>query len=155
MLEAIADGLRSTSFRTFLLYPAVVLAWELWRTDGRLYFQPLFSPLIVWGYLQYRLVGRYRLRHGGGGPGMQTPPERLVTSGPYAYCRNPMYLGHIIFLTGVALTLRSELAALIAVASAVWFHFRVRRDEQRLAERFGAPYREYTARVKRWIPAIF
>jgi protein-S-isoprenylcysteine O-methyltransferase Ste14 len=115
----------------------------------------LFSPLIVWGYLQYRLVGRYRLRHGGGGPGMQTPPERLVTSGPYAYCRNPMYLGHIIFLTGVALTLRSELAALIAVASAVWFHFRVRRDEQRLAERFGAPYREYTARVKRWIPAIF
>lgn len=132
-----------------------MLAWELWLNNGRLRLQPLFSPLIVWGYLQYRLIGRYRLRQGGGGPGMQTPPERLVTSGPYAYCRNPMYLGHIIFLTGVALTLRSELAALIAVAGAVWFHFRVRRDEQRLAERFGAPYREYTARVKRWIPALF
>ena len=154
MVEAIRKYLRSTSFRTFVLYPAVVLAWELWLNNGRLRFQPFFSPLIVWGYLQYRLVGRYRLRHGGGGPGMATAPERLVISGPYAYCRNPMYLGHVIFLAGVALTLRSELAALIALMTAVWLHFRVRRDEQRLAERFGPPYREYAARVKRWIPAI-
>jgi protein-S-isoprenylcysteine O-methyltransferase Ste14 len=86
---------------------------------------------------------------------MDTPPDRLVTGGPFALCRNPMYLGHIIFLAGLALSLQSWLAAALAVATAVWFQFRVRRDERRLAERFGDPYRAYCARVKRWIPALF
>jgi protein-S-isoprenylcysteine O-methyltransferase Ste14 len=85
---------------------------------------------------------------------MDTPPEHLVTTGPYAYTRNPMYLGHMIFLVGLALTLKSVLGALIAVASAVWFQFRVRRDEKRLRERFGQAYIGYQERVKRWLPGI-
>jgi protein-S-isoprenylcysteine O-methyltransferase Ste14 len=146
--------LGSTSFRTFFLYPLIVLAWELALNRGSLRFEPAFLPLLAWGYLQYRLVGTYRIRRGGGGPGMDTPPERLVTSGPFAWCRNPMYLGHMIFLLGLTLSLRSELAAAITVATIVWFQFRVRRDERRLAERFGQPYLEYKARVRRWIPGL-
>src|SRR5207237_10623575 len=144
-----------TSLRTFIVWPVVVLAWELVLNRGTLRFQPWYVPLLAWGYLQYRLVGNYRLKHGGGGPGMRTPPQRLVSEGPYAYCRNPMYLGHIIFLAGLALTLRSELAALIAIASALWFHLRVRKDERRLQQLFGERYGEYSARVKRWIPGLF
>ena len=146
--------LGSTSFRTFLLYPAIVVAWELALNRGTLRFEPVYLPLLAWGYLQYHLVGRYRIRLGGGGPGMDTPPERLVTSGPFAWCRNPMYLGHMIFLLGLTLTLRSELAAAITIATIVWFQFRVARDERRLAERFGPPYLEYRARVRRWIPGL-
>ena len=148
-------SLRSTSFRTFILCPVVVVGWELFLNEGELRFEPWFLPLLAWGYLQYRLVGQYRIRLGGGGPGMDTPPERLVTGGPFAWCRNPMYLGHIIFLLGLALSLQSWLAALIAAATVVWFQFRVRRDERRLAERFGQPYLDYTARVRRWIPGLF
>ena len=85
---------------------------------------------------------------------MKTMPARLVTGGPYAYTRNPMYLGHLIFLAGLALTLRSELGALIFVANVVFFHVRVRRDEERLREFFGEPYAEYCGRVKRWIPGL-
>jgi phospholipid methyltransferase len=147
--------LGSTSFRTFLLYPAIVVAWELALNRGTLRLEPVFLPLLAWGYLQYHLIGKYRIRLGGGGPGMDTPPERLVTSGPFAWCRNPMYLGHIIFLVGLTLSLRSELAALITVASVVWFQFRVRRDERRLAERFGQPYIDYKSRVRRWVPGLF
>ncbi|MBI3044991.1 MAG: isoprenylcysteine carboxylmethyltransferase family protein [Betaproteobacteria bacterium] len=147
--------LRSTSIRTFLVYPLVVVSWELLLNEGRLRFEPWFPPLLAWGYLQFRLVGRYRIRHGGGGPGMDTPPERLVTTGPFAYCRNPMYLGYIIFLLGLTLSLRSELSALITLATAIWFHFRVKRDERRLVERFGQPYADYIARVRRWIPGLF
>jgi protein-S-isoprenylcysteine O-methyltransferase Ste14 len=147
--------LGSTSFRTFLLYPVVVVAWELALNRGALRFEPLFLPLLAWGYLQYHLIGRYRIRLGGGGPGMDTPPERLVTSGPFAWCRNPMYLGHMIFLLGLTLTLRSELAAAITVATIAWFQFRVVRDERRLAERFGPPYLDYKRRVRRWIPGLF
>ena len=90
-----------------------------------------------------------------GGPGMDTPPERLVTTGPFAYCRNPMYLGHIIFLIGLTLSTQSGLAALIAVVVPFWYQYRVRRDEKRLKERFGQPYLDYMARVKRWVPALF
>ncbi len=147
--------LGSTSFRTFIVYPVLIVAWELFLNDGRLRLEPWFLPLLAWGYLQYRLVGKYRIRRGGGGPGMDTPPERLVTSGPFALCRNPMYLGHIIFLAGLALSLKSWLAAALAVGTAVWFQSRVRRDERRLEERFGEPYRDYAARVKRWIPGLF
>jgi protein-S-isoprenylcysteine O-methyltransferase Ste14 len=154
-VKRITRQLRSTSFRTFFLYPVIVVAWELLLNQGRLRLEPWFLPLLVWGYLQYRLVGQYRIRRGGGGPGMDTPPDRLVSTGPFACCRNPMYLGHIIFLLGLTLGLRSELAALITVATVVWFQFRVRRDEKRLRERFGQPYLDYSARVWRWIPGLF
>ncbi|MGH8641107.1 MAG: methyltransferase family protein [Burkholderiales bacterium] len=153
-MRSVGRLLQGSPFRTFLLYPAIVVGWELLLNQGRLRFEPWFLPLLAWGYLQYRLVGRYRIRLGRGGPGMDTPPERLVVSGPFAWCRNPMYLGHIIFLSGLTLSLRSELAAVITLATTVWFLFRVARDEKRLRERFGQPYVDYTGRVKRWIPFV-
>ncbi len=78
-----------------------------------------------------------------------------MTTDIYAWMRNPMYLGHIIFLAGLTLTLKSPLAGFLAVVTVVWFHFRVQGDEKHLAERFGQPYLDYRARVKRWIPGLF
>jgi protein-S-isoprenylcysteine O-methyltransferase Ste14 len=147
--------LRKTPVRIFLVFPAVLVLGELLLTKGAVQLAPAYSFLPVWGYLQYRLTGLYRIRRGGGGPGLDIPPERLVTTGPYAYARNPMYLGHIIFMLGLALTLQSWLGGLIAVAAAVGFHRRVLSDEKGLTARFGPPYTEYLARVKRWIPALF
>jgi protein-S-isoprenylcysteine O-methyltransferase Ste14 len=117
--------------------------------------QPVFLILMIWGYLQYRLCGLYRIKNGGGGPGLETPPERLVSTGPYAHTRNPMYLGHLIFLTGLALAFQSWLAAMITIATAAWFHVRVLRDEKRLEVQLGRPYVDYRVRVKRWIPGLF
>jgi protein-S-isoprenylcysteine O-methyltransferase Ste14 len=153
-MNAAIKLLRRTPLRTFVLYPLLTVAWEL-LIARRLRLQPIFLPLMAWGYLQYRLCGVYRLKRGGGGPGIETPPKRLVLSGPYAYTRNPMYLGHIIFLAGLALTLQSLFAAVVAVATAIWFHIRVRRDEARLVERWGEAYRRYLLVVKRWVPGFF
>ena len=153
-MERAGRRFRSTSFRTFVLYPVVVLGWELLLNDGRLHVEPWFLPLLAWGFLQYRLVGGYRIRRGGGGPGMDKPPERLVTTGPFAFCRNPMYLGHMIFLLGLTLSLQSALSAMITAVTIAWFQFRVRHDETRLSERFGQPYLDYAARVSRWIPGL-
>ena len=147
--------LRRTPLRTFIVYPIVTLTWELVFNRGKLNFHPLFLPLLLWGYLQYRLCGLYRIKHGGGGPGLETPPDRLVSSGPYAYTRNPMYLGHIIFLVGLTLTLQSWFAALITIAVAIWFHIRVLGDEKKLAARLGKPYIDYVNTAKRWIPGLF
>lgn len=147
--------LRRTPIRTFVVYPVVTLVGELLLHRGSLTVDPWGLPLLVWGYLQYRLCGLYRLKHGGGGPGLENPPERLVVTGPYALSRNPMYLGHIIFLTGLTLTLKSWLGALITVSIALWFHIRVLDDEKKLIERLGEPYKNYLAAVKRWIPGLF
>ena len=151
---SIVRFLRKSPVQTFLLFPLVVIAWEL--ALGNLYVRPWFMLVMVWGYLQYRLCGRYRIARGGGGPGLSgAPPERLVETGVYAWTRNPMYLGHIIYMLGVALTFQSLFAAVVAIARTVWFHFRVRRDERGLAQRFGEPYTAYTRRVKRWLPGLF
>lgn len=144
-----------TPVRSFVIYPAVTLLWELALQGQQLSVNLWFAPLLIWGYLQYRLCGRYRVRIGGGGPGLETPPERLVANGLYAYTRNPMYLGHIIFLIGLTLTLKSWLAALITIGTAVWFHLRVVGDEQKLIQRLGQPYSDYLNNVKRWIPGLF
>jgi len=143
--------LRKSPVQTFLLLPLIVIAWEL-ATRGALRLQSWFALVMLWGYLQYRLCGRYRIRLGGGGPGLSgAPPERLVDTGIYAWTRNPMYLGHIVYMTGVALTFESWFAAAIAVARTVWFHFRVLKDERGLEQRFGEPYLAYKQRVRRWI----
>src|SRR5687767_2825819 len=113
-----------TPVMTFLVCPFVTLFWELIIRAGRIEINLWFVPLMVWGYLQYRLCGKYRVTRGGGGHGPEILPERLVSSGLYAYTRNPMYLGHIIFLAGLTLTLRSWFAAVMTIGVAVWFHFR-------------------------------
>lgn len=146
--------LQRTPVRTFVIYPVVVIAFEMVRQGGALRVMPWGIPLLIWGYLQYRFVGRYRRRLGGGGPGLEVPPQRLVDDGPYRYTRNPMYLGHLIFMAGLALTFWSWLALAILLANLIWFHLRVRGDEQRLLQHFGAPYADYCRRVKRWIPGL-
>ena len=145
-------ALRKSPVQTFLLVPLAVIAWEL-ATRGSLGMQPWFALLMAAGYLQYRLCGRYRIRLGGGGPGLSgAPPERLVETGVYAWTRNPMYLGHILYMIGVALAFQSWFGAAVAVARTVWFHFRVLKDERGLEQRFGEAYLAYKSRVKRWIP---
>jgi protein-S-isoprenylcysteine O-methyltransferase Ste14 len=66
-----------------------------------------------------------------------------------------MYLGHLIFMLGLAVTFWSWFALVLLAARAVWFHIRVLRDEERLAGRFGDSYAVYRRRVKRWLPGIF
>jgi hypothetical protein len=146
--------LKSTSRRTFVLYPLAIIAIELVLRGGALVVDPRGLPLLAWGYLQYRLVGGYRLKLGGGGPGLDTPPDRIVAEGPYRFLRNPMYLGHLIFMVGLAISFHSWAALILLLVHIPWFHARVLKDEAHLEERFGAPYLEYKTRVKRWIPFL-
>jgi protein-S-isoprenylcysteine O-methyltransferase Ste14 len=143
-------SLSSTSTRTFLIWPLVV-AVEQALSRRRPHGTGL--PLMAAGYAAYRLAGSYRLPRAGGPPGMsQGMPQRLVEDGPYAWTRNPMYAGHLLFLAGLALSSRSPLAAGLLGWHLRWFAERVRQDEKRLHERFGAAYDDYRARTPRWVP---
>lgn len=77
----------------------------------------------------------------------------LITSGPFAVVRNPLYLGNVLLWVGFALTARLVwLAPIVALLLLVEYHLIVRWEETRLASRYGAAYRDYMARVPRWLP---
>jgi protein-S-isoprenylcysteine O-methyltransferase Ste14 len=155
VLKKVRRWFKSTSKRTFVVYPIAVLAFEEGLHRGMVQIHPWGAVLLLWGYLQYRLCGTYRTERGGGGPGLEVPPDRIVAQGPYRYLRNPMYLGHLIFMLGLAVTFSSWLALALLAFHAVWFHRRVLRDEAHLEARFGESYRAYKQNVKRWIPGLF
>jgi protein-S-isoprenylcysteine O-methyltransferase Ste14 len=82
------------------------------------------------------------------------PPPRLVTSGPYADCRNPMILGVFIMLAGAGLYLRSPsltvlLAPLFLAVSALEFKY---IEEPELERRLGDDYRAYKKRTPMFLP---
>lgn len=147
--------IRKTSSRVFVVYPAAIVLLELLIDQGKPALFAWGLPLIPWGYLQFRLSGLYRNHSGGGGPGFDVPPERLVTTGIFAWTRNPMYLGQMIYMTGFAITFQSLAGIVLLVYHCFWYSARVREDENRLAQMFGQSYLDYKAQVKRWIPGLF
>ena len=78
--------------------------------------------------------------------------NKLVTTGLYQFSRNPMYLGMVIFLVGVAV-LFGNIWLLIepAVFAAYITRFQIEPEERMLAAKFGADYVSYQKRVRRWI----
>ena len=75
----------------------------------------------------------------------------LVTSGPYAYIRHPMYLAVIIATFGSFLLYRTW-AALLFAAAMLGLVVRARREEKILAAEFGSDWHSYASRVPMWLP---
>ncbi len=79
----------------------------------------------------------------------------LISSGPFAYVRNPLYLGNILLWVGFSVSAGLVwLAPVIVVLLALEYHAIVRWEERLIAGRIGAPYDEYVAAVPRWLPSL-
>jgi len=77
----------------------------------------------------------------------------LVSTGPFALVRNPLYLGNIALWVGFALALRLLWTVpIIIVILGFEYHAIVRWEETLLESRRGEEYRAYVARVPRWLP---
>jgi protein-S-isoprenylcysteine O-methyltransferase Ste14 len=88
---------------------------------------------------------------GGGTLAPWTPPKYLVVTGPYRYCRNPMYVGVALILVGWAAIYRSTVLLLYAAGVAIAFHLRVvLAEEPRAARIFGEAWSAYQVRTPRW-----
>lgn len=87
----------------------------------------------------------------GGSSPVGAPPRELVTSGPFAVSRNPMFLGVVVALLGEGLFFSSA-PALGTAALAWWLFDRVVVDweERRNRESLGEAYEEYCRDVPRW-----
>ena len=75
----------------------------------------------------------------------------LVTSGPFRFSRNPMYLGMLIWLVGLAILLGSLIAFLFPILFFLLANFLViPPEEKHMQWLFAAQYTEYKRRVRRW-----
>lgn len=83
-------------------------------------------------------------------------PE-LVVTGPFAYVRNPLYVGNIVMYAGIGI-MANALFPWLVLAALAYFVFQyamiVSLEEEFLARQFGASYEEYRKRVPRFLPAF-
>ena len=90
-----------------------------------------------------------------GGQNRQIWANALVEGGIFAHCRNPLYLGNILIVTGLAIVHGGWAMLLVIVPLFVLAYAAiVRAEEHYLHDRFGEHYARYCARVRRWQPRL-
>jgi protein-S-isoprenylcysteine O-methyltransferase Ste14 len=88
-----------------------------------------------------------------GGKDKQVYAKSLVQEGIFAHCRNPLYLGNVLILTGVGIASNSMLFIVVGVPLFLFAYASIiAAEENYLRGRFGAEFDEYCRRVNRLIP---
>jgi protein-S-isoprenylcysteine O-methyltransferase Ste14 len=80
------------------------------------------------------------------------PQKTLITSGPYRFSRNPLYLGGNVFIFfGAALLLGSPSGLVVTAIHIPLVDLFIRREEKQLKKNFGEEWVRYAKRVHRWL----
>jgi protein-S-isoprenylcysteine O-methyltransferase Ste14 len=123
-------------------YPlAIVVLW---------FAQPTQQSIIVGAF-----VGAVGLWLRAYAAGYLHKQEVLTVTGPYAYTRNPLYLGSAILAAGVALVTRSWISGAILLGYfALFYSFVMRREARELRSRHGAAFDDYVNAVPLFFPRL-
>lgn len=80
------------------------------------------------------------------------PQQQLITSGPYRFSRNPLYVGGNFFVfLGAVLLVGSRAGIALTAINILAVDLMIRREEKQLERQFGDEWIRYTHRVRRWI----
>jgi protein-S-isoprenylcysteine O-methyltransferase Ste14 len=80
------------------------------------------------------------------------PTREIVTSGVFSVSRNPLYLGGVCFLVGIAVVFNLPWALALLLPAMVACHYiLIAQEEGYLTAEFGEEYSKYAATVRRWI----
>jgi len=80
------------------------------------------------------------------------PTRALVMTGIHGWTRNPIYLGMFLLYGGIGVAAQSPWTLILALPLAITIRYGVvAREETYLERRFGDAYRDYKARVRRWV----
>ena len=81
----------------------------------------------------------------------------LITRGPFAYVRNPLYVGNVLLYAGVGV-MSNALFPWLTIGAVIYFVFQysriVRLEEEYLRATFGEDFAQYCSRVPRFFPAL-
>jgi len=90
-----------------------------------------------------------------GGKNRRIYANGLVTDGIFSHCRNPMYVGNILLITGMSILSNSIFSIAVMIPLFVFIYQAiVRAEEAFLSNKFGPGYDSYCAKVNRWIPNL-
>ena len=100
--------------------------------------------LVGWAFRTFSRAGE--------DPNVRQPTSTLVTDGPFAFSRNPMYVTLTVVSVAIALVVNTAWPIIFLPATLVAIHYGVILREERYMERlFGEEYLRYKARVRRWL----
>jgi protein-S-isoprenylcysteine O-methyltransferase Ste14 len=129
-------------WRVRLSYPlAAVVLWFALPSPKGIVAGAIVGTIGLW--IRARAAGRLHKQ------------EVLTTTGPYAYTRNPLYLGSFILAIGAAIAAHSWLSALILFCYfALFYSIVMRREERELYRHHGDAFREYARAVPLFLPRM-
>ena len=129
--------------RTFPLpFALPATGWSRWAVGG---------GLILFGIVVFTAGAWNFSRAGTPVPGNR-PVRALVTTGIHGLSRNPIYVGMFLLYAGFEVAVWSPWILVLALPLAITMRYGVvAREEAHLERRFGDAYREYKARVRRWL----
>ena len=85
-------------------------------------------------------------------PTPQTHTKRIIKTGIFAYCRNPMYMAFILFQFSMFLIFENVAYFLSSLGLFFWINsFVIPKEEKYLIETFGDEYDRYLIAVKKWM----
>ncbi|MDH5546435.1 MAG: isoprenylcysteine carboxylmethyltransferase family protein [Gammaproteobacteria bacterium] len=99
-------------------------------------------------------TGGIQFRRAGTTVNPMTPgnSSSLVMTGIYAYSRNPMYVGFLLFLIAVAIVVANIVALVFLPLFVLAMNYlQIQPEENALEDLFGEEYRQYRKRVRRWL----
>jgi protein-S-isoprenylcysteine O-methyltransferase Ste14 len=132
-------------FLAFVCRTSSAIAW--WRLVGTAAFGAVGAAL-SWGAVQH-LGRQFRINAG------LYEDHVLVTTGPYAIVRHPIYASLLALLLSTLFLLTPLVCALISLALfVVGTEIRVAAEDELLASRFGDAFTEYKRRVKAYVPYV-
>jgi protein-S-isoprenylcysteine O-methyltransferase Ste14 len=93
-------------------------------------------------------------QRGEGTPALNAPPQKLIISGPYCWCRNPIELGALLYYLGMGALLQSWATGVMGmvVLGILGSSYHKFVEEKELAARFGQDYLEYRRTTPFLIP---
>jgi protein-S-isoprenylcysteine O-methyltransferase Ste14 len=127
----------------YLVYP-FRLAFPPWLRG--------FGCVLVLAAIAFALWGQRTMRAAGTNIHPGLPATAVVSDGPFAFTRNPLYVSLLAMFAGIGVAVASLSFLAVLVPFALVLHFGVvLREERYLEAKFGDAYGGYTSRVRRWI----
>ena len=112
------------------------------------------GTMLVFAGIGLAVYARIYLGRNWGMPMSRKEEPELVTGGPYAFVRHPIYTGIVLAMLGSAIGV-SVLWVVLLVAFAPYFVHSARREEELMREQFPAQYPDYMRRTKMIVPFVF